>query len=125
MTRFQKRFFLSLVGLVLLTFVGWFFSAYPRGLFAAYADRVAGHDEIKVFGYPPPEIGEYSRLLRERYGVKMNVVAGCVVTQDLEWYVDGYNSVSEPRIREKFGKDIFEECWNEAKQAIPKKPVDR
>ena len=55
--------------------------------------------------------------LRERYGVEINPVAGCVVTKDLVWYVDGYNSVARPRIVARHSKDIFAECAAEARVA--------
>ena len=60
----------------------------------------------------------YVRLLKERYGVKVNYIAGCIVTQDLAWSADGYNSVSVPRINAKFGKDIFAECQGEARRDL-------
>jgi hypothetical protein len=92
----------------------WLLTAYPRGAVMAYADRARGHREVKVYGYPPRERAEYARLLRERYGVKLNAVAGCVVTEELTWYVRGYNAVSSRRLNEEYGRDIFAECWEEA-----------
>ena len=109
----RRRLIVAAVGLLAIA-LGWWFSAYPRGMIAAWADGSREYDEVQVYGLPFPWDGEYARLLRERYGVKVNYVAGCVVTQDLVWYVDGYNSISEPRIRKRFGKDIFAECAADA-----------
>ncbi|MBN9516933.1 hypothetical protein J0H58_00210 [bacterium] len=92
----------------------WWFSAYPRGVTAAWVDAARGHDEIQAYGYPEPKRFESARLLRERYGVHTNTVAGCVVTYELRWYVSGYNSVSIPNINARHGKDVFEECYEEA-----------
>jgi hypothetical protein len=97
--------------------VGWWLCAYPRGMIVAYADAFRGHDEIKEFGLPPPWAEDYARLLSQRYGVEVNQVAGCCVTQDLEWYVDGYNSVTCARLTAHFGKDIFAECFADAEAA--------
>jgi hypothetical protein len=83
-------------------------------MIVAWADGVRGHQEVKVFGLPPSWAWEYARLVRERYGVEINPVAGCVVTQDLVWYVDGYNAVARPGIVARHGKDIFAECAEEA-----------
>jgi hypothetical protein len=94
----------------------WFVAAYPRGAVAAYLEHTRGHREVKTFGYPPPERREYARLLRERYGVEVNVVAGCVVTEELVQYVKGYNAVSKWLLKEEFGRDIFAECWEEARR---------
>jgi hypothetical protein len=112
----RRRRIVAAVALLVLA-IGWWFSAYPRGMIAAWADGARGHNEVKVFGLPPPWVREYARLVRERYGVEVNAVAGCVVSPDLVWYVDGYNSVSEPRIRARHGKDIFAECADEARAA--------
>lgn len=110
----RRRLIVTAVTLLALA-VGWWFSAYPRGMIGAWADHASGHYEIKTYGYPAPWAWEYRRLVKERYGVEINAEAGCVVTQDLVWYVDGYNSVSRPRIVARHGKDIFAECTTEAR----------
>jgi hypothetical protein len=84
---------------------------------AAWVDAIRGHDELKVYGLPSPWAGEYARLLEQRYGVEIDPVAGCVVTEGLVWYVDGYNSVARPRIVARRGKDVFAECAKEARAA--------
>ncbi len=69
-----------------------------------------------MYGGPPlppeavKEEEEYARLLKERYGVELNYVAGCVVTEELVGYADGYNSTSKQLLEQKYGKDIFAEC---------------
>jgi hypothetical protein len=110
------RSLIAVVGLVALA-VGWWSSAYPRGMLMAWADHARGHYEIKTYGLPASWDGEFSRLARERYGVKVNHVAGCVVSENLVWYADGYNWVSESRLRARFGKDIFAECAADARAA--------
>jgi hypothetical protein len=39
-----------------------------------------------------------------------------VVSEDEVWYAGGYNSVSRRLLVQKFGKDIFAECRDLAKQ---------
>ena len=113
-----RRRLLVAGGLLILAIVGWWPTAYPRGMLVAWFDQVRGHYEIQVYGGPPaPWEGEWRRLTLERYGIEVNPVAGCVVTSDLVWYVDGYNAVSRTRIEARFGKDIFTECADEAKKA--------
>lgn len=97
-----------------LTVVGWWFSAYPRGMAMAWWDGVRGRDIEKIYGMMQGTDPEYARLLRERYGVEFDVVAGCVVTSELRQYADGYNAVSRPRVRAKWGKDVFTECLVDA-----------
>ena len=70
----------------------------------------------QTFGYPAPWRGEYGRLLKERYGVQLNPVAGCCVTDSLVEYVRGYNEVSCRLFSKKYGRDISAECLNEAQR---------
>jgi hypothetical protein len=101
--------------LVVLVLVLWYPTAYPRGAAMAFLDVLRGHYEVKVYGLPPQWDGEYSRLLKEQYGVTLRPVAGCVVSLSVGWYADGYNSVSRAWVLNKYGVDIFEECANRAK----------
>jgi hypothetical protein len=103
-------------GLTVAAAVAWYVGAYPRGMLMAYIDHARGHYEIQAAGLPPPWVGRYTRLLEDRYGVRLNCVAGCVVTNNLMWYVGGYDSVSKRLLVEKHGRDIFAECASVAQQ---------
>lgn len=105
---------LALTGLGL--FVARFFSAYPYGIVAAYVDYYRGHYEMKKFGaLPPMWVDEYEQLVKARYGVQTHRVAGCVLDQDIVWYVSGYNSTMLDLLKDRHGRDIFEECANEVR----------
>ncbi len=41
-------------------------------------------------------------------------MAGCTVAESLVSYVNAYDSVLEKATRRKFGRDIFQECADEA-----------
>src|SRR5438105_4124653 len=88
--------------------VGWYLTPYWRGVLMAHLDHARGHYEVKMRGgapLPPPEAAtytEYARLLRVRYAVELNVVCGCVATENLVQYTEGYNSVSRSRLIEKY-----------------------
>jgi hypothetical protein len=105
-----RRFVLATVVFVVV----WYAGSYPRGMAMAYIDHARGHYEEKTYGYPSPTRWEYARLLKERYDVKLHAVAGCMVYPHEEWYVGGYNDVSEHLLLKKHGKDIFAECAGEA-----------
>jgi hypothetical protein len=96
--------------------VAWHLGAYPRGVVAANFDRLLGHDEVMWYGELLPWDHDYTRLLDERYGIRGNKVAECVVGEELARYVRGYNSVAEPRLREKHGKDVLAECAADAQR---------
>ena len=116
MLKSRRRLIAVLAAIILLP-CGWWASAYPRGMVAAWIDGLRGHDEVQTFGLPRGSSWEAARLLSTRYAVETNRVAGCVVSQDLVWYVRGYNSVARSRINARFGKDVFAECLDAAESA--------
>jgi hypothetical protein len=95
----------------------WWASASPRGLLMARLDHARGRYEVQVYGMTGPATFEYAALLRERYGVRLRFVGGCVVPDEVRWYAQGYNAVSRPLLLEKYGKDIFAECAAAAEAA--------
>src|SRR5262245_41557209 len=97
------------LGVLTLVFLDWR-PPYSRGVEEAYADHARGHSEIRVYGWRPPWDGECDRLLQGKYRVRLNQVAGCVVSHQFSAYVKGYNEVSTRLLREKYGRDVFEEC---------------
>ena len=103
----RRRVILSLIFLV----VSWYGGSYWRGMTMAYIDNTCGYYEIKVWGLPIFFDGGHESLLREKYGVEMDVVGDCSVFPTTEWYADGYNLVSSSLLLKKYGKDIFAECW--------------
>jgi len=99
------------VGAVVL----WDFTAYPRGGAVALIHQATKHYTVTTYGLASPWRLEYQDLLNTRYGVKLEVLAGCVVTEQLTEYVEGYNSISTAYMNKRFGHDIFAECSNDAK----------
>jgi hypothetical protein len=57
-----------------------------------------------------PATSAYDEYLKERYGVLMTPIAGCVVSDGIEGAQDGYNSTMRPLLNRKFGRDIFKEA---------------
>lgn len=112
------RLLVFFAALVIVGYSIWWLAAYQRGMLAARWDHARGHFEIQVYGYPPEWRDDYARLLHERFGVEVNTVAACVVTDELGRYVDGYNAVSQSGSVARFGKDIFAECEVDARKAL-------
>jgi hypothetical protein len=109
----------KLIALIILAssvvgFVGCYRSARIRGELVAGFDVARGHYEVLTAGMPVEWRPEYARLLRERYGIKERVVAGCSVSRRLTEYVDGYNKVSMRAAKRKFGHDVFQESAADA-----------
>ena len=98
-----------LAGLIL-----WPVTAGVRGELAASFEVAQGRYRVLAFGLPAPGHDEYERILRERYGIEMRRVAGCVVSRWQVAYWEGYNSVSVDAANRKFGHDVFQESDAEA-----------
>jgi hypothetical protein len=118
-TTFIKRYkrlsaIISLIVLAVALPEGWSASAPLRGRMAARSDIQRGHYRILSYGLPPSWLPDYARLLKERYGVELHPVAGCIVSNGLVSYVDGYDEISAAAIIRKFGRDVFKECEEDA-----------
>lgn len=98
----------------------WWLAAPVRGQVAARCDVWRGHYKVLTYGLPPSWHPKYARLLRERYGIELHTVAGCVVSTALVSYVDSYNAVSAAAVIHKFGHDVFRECEEEASKSTVK-----
>ena len=61
-----------------------------------------------------PLAPEYARCLRERYKIDFRPVAGCLVSESLASYVNAYDSALEEATRRRFGRDVLQECADEA-----------
>ena len=69
-----------------------------------------------AIGLPPPWRNEYARLLRERYGIRVQTKALCIVSESLVTYVTTYNTLSQAAAIRKIGHDPFQECYEDAKR---------
>ena len=102
--------------LVALLIFCWLWGPFAtiRGSLAARVDIHRGRYQVLGYGLPSPSRPEYARCLRERYGIEFRTVAGCIVSDSLISYVNGYHSVVAESTTQKFGHDVFEECAKEA-----------
>ena len=91
----------------------WSLNALIRGNLAARIDIRRGRYQVLGFGLPVPSQPEYARCLRERYDIEFRAVAGCIVSDSLISYVNGYDSVVSEAASRRFGHEVFKECANE------------
>lgn len=89
--------------------------ALTQGRADARRDLTNGVLSMKTCGLPREEAWEYKKLLDERCHVSLDPLAGCCVTEGLIKYIDGYNGISEAYIEQKYGTNIFDQLWSEAK----------
>jgi hypothetical protein len=105
----------ALVGSLLLT-IAWLQSESVRGRIAAEMDVRRERFFVLGFGLPPAWLPDYAKLLHDRYGIEYRAMAGCIVSQSLISYVDGYNSVSTAAINRKYQMDVPLETAEEAQR---------
>ena len=117
----QRRKRRLAVTISVISLVGyWLFWPWPfaefRGKLAAHIDLGVGSYKVLAIGLPPPWRNEYARLLRERYGIRVQTEALCIVSRSLVAYVTSYNTLSEASAIRKVGHDPFQECYEDAKR---------
>ncbi len=96
-------------------------AARELGMAEARRDLSNGVLIVKTAGLPSPDRTDYKQLLQERCDAALQPIAGCIVTSELLAYMDGYNEVSTAAIRQRFGKDIFEELNRDARTRYEKR----
>jgi hypothetical protein len=94
----------------------WWITAAFRGRTVARFDVWRGHFEVQTYGLPVEWLPEYQRLLRERYGIQLRPVAGCIVPEELVAYVDAYDSILSNAIEKKFGAGTLKRTMQDAER---------
>ena len=90
---------------------------HPRdGKADAHADLAAGKLVIEEAGLPQIWEGTYSRLLRERHGIEVRYVAGCLIDQETVKHMKAYNAVMKAEISRRFGKEALEKAATDAQR---------
>lgn len=70
----------------------------------AEKDLRSGHLAIEIYGYPMKGEPEYRDILRQRYQIEFRRVAGDTnISAKVIGHAKGYNEVSEPEIKRRFG----------------------
>jgi len=88
----------------------WEMSAATRGQLVAHFRLASGHYVILTAGLGADRPPKCYYAIRERYGIEVRPIAGCIVTKALTDYADAHNDVMISDIRRKFGRDVFDGC---------------
>jgi hypothetical protein len=90
-----------------------YFSNRRTGQAEAKLDLASGRLAIETYGMPMPE--GYYKILRERYHIEVKRIAGDTdVTEKVMGHAKGYNEVSEPEIKRRFGDNVLQSVEDEA-----------
>jgi hypothetical protein len=96
-------------------FWGWEATAFPRGQFAAWRDVRHGKYQELTYGLKVQWFPYYAILLQARYRIEVRCLASRLVPNGIVSYAAGYNAVSVPAAKRRFGHDVFRECRDEAR----------
>lgn len=93
--------------------------AVYRGRYAmteARRDISNGKPKLLLSGFPRKFEEEWRSIMKERFGVQTEFIAGCESSALLANYVGAYNAVIERHIFSKFGAHALEESLEDAKR---------
>ena len=84
-----------------------FESAYRTGRADATRDVGRGYLAVEEFGRMVVWQDDYAKIAKQRFGVHVKTVAGCIVDEEIVGHAKGYNEISEAAIKRKFGRDVL------------------
>jgi hypothetical protein len=106
-----------LIGIPLISF-SWMKTARLRGEYQAYLDMRSGQYLELGYGLPSPWRSDFAKLVHHRHPeAQFRSVASCIVSPGLQEYVRGYNDYAEQAAKKHFGHDVFQEAFDDAKNA--------
>ncbi len=92
--------------------------ALELGRSEARRDLTNGVLRLPMYGLPAPWSVEFDRILAVRYHVDRFGLAGCLVSDGLVAYANGYSEVSKRFIEERHGTNLWKEVQAEAEKAF-------
>ena len=91
--------------------------AKELGRSEARQDLSNGVVRVPNYGLPLASSAEYDRILEGKYKIGRLGLGGCIVSQGLVAYADGYSEVSRLFIEQKYGTNIWKETQAAAEKA--------
>lgn len=92
--------------------------AMELGRSEARRDLTNGVVKLPMYGLPAVWSGEFDRILAEKYHVSRFGLAGCLISESLVAYANGYSEVSRRFIEERHGTNLWKEVQAEAEKAF-------
>lgn len=84
-----------------------FKAAYRAGRADAQRDIRRNYLAVEEYGREAVWDEEYGKIAQRRFGVHVKRVAGCLVDDQILGHAKGYNEISEPEIKRRFGRDVL------------------
>jgi TonB family protein len=92
---------------------------YKKGQCDAKKDIESDSLRYKFYGLPDYRDGKYAEILKERYNIIIDFVAGDIVSPGENAYWTGYNNISINEIERRYSKGILDSIYHEAKDYFP------
>jgi hypothetical protein len=91
-----------------------FRAAYRAGRADAQHDIARNYLAVEEYGREAVWEEDYGKIAERRFGVHVKRVAGCIVDDQILGHAKGYNEISEPAIKRRFGRDVLVDARVEA-----------
>ncbi len=91
-------------------------AAYQQGKAAATRELAEGKLALETYGLPPVSRRAYMDLLKQRHGIQLRAVAGCIVNSTITGHARGFNEVMMAEIEKRFGPDALTKLIEEAEK---------
>ena len=87
-----------------------FKAAYRAGRAEAQRDISRNYLAVEEYGKVSGWDADYAKIAEKRFGVHVKRVAGCIILDQILGHAKGYNEISEPEIKRRFGRDVLMEA---------------
>lgn len=84
----------------------------------ARRDLSNGVVRVPRYGLPTSWAGEYDKLLEEKHHIGRFGLGGCIVSEGLVAYADGYSGVSRKFVEQKHGTNFWKEVQAQAEKSF-------
>lgn len=95
---------------------GYSKTAYKQGIADAKAEIAKGSLALETFGLQAGGGSVYQQHLKDKYGIELRVVAGCVIDYEILGHARGFNEVMKAEIEKKWPQDVFKEAEEKTRQ---------
>lgn len=100
-----------------------FKAAYRAGRADAQRDIARNYLAVEESGRGAAWTEDYVNLALRQFGIHVKRVAGCLVDDTILGHAQGYNEISMPEIKRRFGRDVLVEAqiaasekWEKSRQ---------
>jgi len=93
----------------IITHIDKTYPMFKKGQELAKQDIQQNSMKYKLYGQPRMHDQRFKKLLLHKYNIELDIVAGCLVTDEITYTTDGYNKIIREYTFKKYGKDIFKE----------------